>query len=94
MADQTEALRETLRQLHEQLVEADTVDPKVQTLLRNTLEEIHAMLERSRDEDAGASDHQSLTDRLSETAKHFEESHPTLAEAVGRVADALSRLGI
>jgi hypothetical protein len=31
---------------------------------------------------------------LREATRNFEESHPTLAAAVGRVVDALSNLGI
>jgi len=33
-------------------------------------------------------------DRLSEAMEQFEESHPSLTEAVGRLAAALSNLGI
>ena len=39
-------------------------------------------------------EHESLADRLRNAAGHFEESHPTLTAAVGRIADALSAIGV
>jgi hypothetical protein len=56
------------------------------------LHDIEAVLERSEHETAEAGE--SLIDRLRETTSHFEESHPTLTELVGRLADVLSHLGI
>ena len=33
-------------------------------------------------------------ERLRETVEHFEDTHPALTEAVGRVLDALAKMGI
>jgi hypothetical protein len=35
-----------------------------------------------------------LVERLREAVDEFEESHPALTEAVGRVVDALAKMGI
>jgi len=41
-----------------------------------------------------ATDGASFTGRLSESARHFEATHPDIASALGRVIDALAALGI
>ena len=85
-------LREDLERLHQELARSESVDAASRGLLIDVLHDIEAVLERSEHETAGAGE--SLIDRLRETASHFEKSHPTLTELVGRVADVLSRLGI
>ena len=35
-----------------------------------------------------------LAERVSESARHFEATHPEIASALGRVIDALAALGI
>ena len=84
-------LREHLEQLHSELEGTETVDARSRQLLHHIVDDIHDLLERS-----GESNHthQSLLDRLREATRDFEESHPTLAATVGRVADALANLGI
>ena len=85
-------LREDLERLHQELARSETVDAAARGLLTDVLHDIEAVLERSEHETAEAGE--SLIDRLRETTSHFEESHPTLTELVGRIADVLSRLGI
>ncbi len=85
-------LREDLERLHQELARSESVDAASRGLLIDVLHDIEAVLERSEQETAGADE--SLIDRLRETTSHFEESHPTLTELVGRIADMLSRLGI
>ena len=67
-------------------------DAESRGLLIDVLHDIEAVLERS--EPGTVEEGESLIDRLRETTSHFEKSHPTLTEAVGRIADVLSRLGI
>ena len=85
-------LREDLELLHQELARSDSVDAESRGLLIDVLHDIEAVLEHSEPETAGADE--SLIDRLRETTSHFEKSHPTLTELVGRIADLLSRLGI
>jgi hypothetical protein len=83
-------LREQLAALHAALADAESVGPEARELLRAVMDDIQRLLEvEARDEEP-----EGLMDRLREAAEDFEESHPTLAEAAGRVIDALARMGI
>lgn len=84
-------LRERLEQLHRELERTGSVDGGSRALLREILDDIRDLLERS---EASRHTHLSLVERLGEAAREFEESHPRLAATVGRVADALANLGI
>jgi hypothetical protein len=86
-------LRNRLLDLHAELERAPRVDPESRRLLEEMAEDIDALLERSDEADEGA-EHASLRDRLTELVREFEEEHPSLATAVGRVATALANLGI
>lgn len=90
MAEGGDELRATVERLHRQLGDAESLDEGVRARLRTTLEELSEALER----EAGREEHESLADRLNELTQDFEESHPTLAEAVGRVIHMLANLGI
>jgi hypothetical protein len=85
-------LREDLERVHQELARSESVDAASRGLLVDLLHDIEAVLERSENERTESGD--SLIQRLRETMGQFEESHPTLTELVGRVADVLSRLGI
>jgi hypothetical protein len=87
-----EQLREHLEALHSELASTPSVDASSKELLEEVLTDIHGLLERT--EPAAEGEHQSLGDRLREATRDFEESHPTLSVAVGRVVDALANLGI
>lgn len=83
-------LREQLAALHVALSDAEAVGPEARELLRAVMDDIQRLLEvEERDEEP-----EGLMDRLREAAEDFEQSHPTLAEATGRVIDALARMGI
>lgn len=84
-----EQLRKDLRRLHEELARSDSIGPEARERLAAIARDIESRLEAEED-----SDEESLGDRLRSAAEHFEESHPNLTAAVGRVADALAALGI
>jgi hypothetical protein len=86
----TEQLRKTLEKLHSELEETASLDAESHRLLVEVLRDIESLL--ASEESDHTSD--SLLDRLRSATGEFEESHPTLTEAVGRVADVLSRMGI
>jgi len=88
MAD-PQHLRAVLEQLHTELQRADTVDERSGELLRAVVADIHDVLERS-----GEPRGDSLVERLREGLDRFEGKHPALTEAVGRVMDALAKMGI
>ena len=88
-------LRGRLEDLHAELERARRVDPESRRLLAEVARDIDALLERSdASAEAGGDEHASLADRLGELVRDFEEEHPALAAAVGRVATALANLGI
>ena len=83
-------LRDTLDQLHAELERNESLDVESREALEGLVGDIREALARSE----GGSAHAGLIDRLREATRKFEESHPTLTAAVGRVADALSNMGI
>lgn len=86
-------LHATLAELHEQLESAQQVAPADRELLARVLADIERVLSKSEAPPA-APGGESLVKRLTESARSFEETHPTLFGAVGSVIDALSRMGI
>lgn len=97
-----EQLKATLGDLHRELSAHTAVDPEVRTLLRQLSADIDTLLaspsttggDAAASSTVPATDRQTTLDNVLSLASEFEESHPQLATALGRVADALSRLGI
>jgi len=89
----TEHLHKTLQQLHEELARASRVDPESERLLRELLEDISVLLATREGAGTGAP-HAGFAERLAEASKRFEDDHPGLVNAIGRLADALSRVGV
>jgi uncharacterized coiled-coil DUF342 family protein len=96
-------LETALRELQAELETLSGLDPQVRARLEHTIEEIHAELEEADEAEeteeaeqitSRSASESSFAERLSETARHFEESHPNLAGMVGSVIDALARMGI
>lgn len=95
-----EHLKESLQQLHQQLLSGESIDPEVQVLLKQLAVDVDALAARTFEEaDRGEqatvqAEKQTLLDRMLDLTEEFEETHPRLADAIGRVATALSRIGI
>lgn len=87
----TTRLRETLEELEQELEQSQALDPQSRERLARVLEEVRELLGEGVEP---REEHRTLLDRLREATREFEEEHPTLAETVGRVATALSNLGI
>jgi len=83
-------LRAQLASLHQALADADAVGPEARELLEAVLRDIQRLL----DVEEREQEPEGLVERLREALKDFEESHPALSEAAGRVIDALARMGI
>ncbi len=86
-------LKESVDHLHEQLADADHLGEAERKSLETLLGDVARLLDRD-DEQEPAPDHESLAEQLKDAAEDFEEAHPVLTHAVGRVIDALSSLGI
>ena len=85
-------LREHLEHLQSELASTETVDDSSRELLGEVLGDIQTLLDRSSQDQS--QEPEGLVERLRDATRQFEETHPTLAAAVGRVMDALSNLGI
>ncbi len=84
-------LRADLERLQQELGRSPGVEPQARELVAEIARDVEALLESRASSD---DEKQTLVDRLRSAASHFEESHPSLTAAVGRIADALSALGI
>jgi ABC-type transporter Mla subunit MlaD len=84
-------LRETLEELEHELERAEAIDDRAREQLDHVVREVGELLDRTQE---ASEDQQSLLDRLAQATRDFEKSHPALAETVGRLAAALSNLGI
>jgi uncharacterized protein DUF4404 len=87
-------LQETLEELRAELGAETSLDPQLRARLEHTIKQIQDAIDRPVPGTKIASDGASLTERLSESARHFEATHPDIAAALGRVIDALAALGI
>ena len=98
MTERDDDLRATIQHLHELLDGVDDVDPQARELLAGALGDIRDKL--GVDSSGGTAEqddseqHESVVERLTEAAKHFDEEHPTLAGMIGSVIDTLGRMGI
>ena len=93
MATDRKKLRSTLAELHAELDTVDSLDSDVDQHLRAAMAEIQAVLDR-KPSSLGARTETSLVRRLSQSAEHFEQSHPTLSGILGSIVDALGGIGI
>ncbi|HME73501.1 MAG TPA: DUF4404 family protein [Myxococcota bacterium] len=87
-------LQETLEGLRAELGAETSLDPQLRARLEHTIKQIQDAIDRAVPGTKIATDGASLTERLSESARHFEATHPDIAAALGRVIDALAALGI
>ena len=84
-------LRQTLGELEQELERTGPVDERSRELLDHVVAEVREILARTEEPEE---ERRSLRDRLSEATEAFETDHPALAETLGRLATALSHLGI
>ena len=83
------ALREELETLRNELAEGPDLDAESRELLAGLAADIERVLE-----DDAAAGEVPLAEQLADAAERFEASHPRLTALVGRIANALSNLGI
>jgi hypothetical protein len=87
-----ERLQSTLRQLHDELAQAEGVDSETLARLRTLTDDMQRALDK-RDKESPA-DVETKANSLKDLLLKFEAEHPQVAAAVGRVADALAAMGI
>lgn len=86
-------LRETLEELERELDRSEAIDPASRERIERVVGELRELLAHTEAREPEER-HRSIADRLAEATRDFETEHPTLAEIVGRVATALSNMGI
>lgn len=89
-------LKETLDELHAQLVSAGHVDAAERERLRAAMDEIRAVLAQAEVADRPAEpgeDDGGPLDRLERLVEHFEEEHPTLSARIVDLVESLRGMG-
>jgi len=89
MSERVRSLRDILDELHTALESAPEIGEEGRNALHKAVADIRTALDEPDSERV-----ESLGDQLSQALERFEESHPQLTSIVGRVADALSDIGI
>ena len=87
-----ERLKDSLENLHRELIKAEKVDDNSKELLRGIMADIQRLLD-SDTETPHKSKH-SIIEDLKDSARKFELSHPELAGAINIVINSLSNIGI
>ena len=90
MSNPGPSLSEIIDELREVLEDPEDLDEELRAELRAAAEEILEALDPDNERELSGS----LRDRLTNTLERFEKSHPKITETVGRLADALSDMGI
>ena len=91
MPEKTRKLQKTLEELHAELDRAE-LDAELRSELRRTADEIRDALASS---GTTAPDlPATIGDRLRAAIERFEQEHPKLTLATGRVVDALAEMGL
>ena len=85
-------LKEHLKNLHQELTTAEVVDEDSQRLLEEIQDDVQVLLAHKGD--TPSSQHATIKDRLAESARHFDLSHPTLAATIRTVVNTLNNMGI
>jgi hypothetical protein len=89
MSDRNRSLSEILDELQTALDQAPEIGEEGRAALQSAAAGIREALDRPDDEHGD-----SLGDQLTAAVERFEVAHPQLTQIVGRIADALSDLGI
>ena len=90
MGEPKQNIHDAIRDLHEVLGATENLAANERSELASAIEEIREALG---DPEAG-NPPDTLRGRLRAAVEHFEDRHPELTKMVGRVADALSEMGI
>lgn len=84
-----EELKDSLETLRSELASGQPLSVEQREKLEAVLGDVSQLFE-GEDEHS----HESLAERISDAAEHFEDTHPELTLALGAVASVLSRMGI
>lgn len=86
------SLKEHLKNLHQELTAVEDVNEDSQRLLEEIQDDVQVLL--AHNSDTPSPQHATIRDRLAESARHFDLSHPTLAATIRTVVNTLNNMGI
>jgi hypothetical protein len=86
-------LQQLLEDLHRELLATRTVDPKSRALMEHLASDLRTMSERSTTEPP-AERYGTLRERLLESVKTFEATHPKLSASIEQLIDQLAALNL
>jgi hypothetical protein len=86
-------LQQLLKELHAELAEGGNVDPESTALLKQLAADI-AGSSNAIDSDQGEPQDSTIQERLEQASADFEADHPQVAGILGRIVDALGKIGI
>ena len=90
MSNPGQPLKEIINELREVLEDPEDLSEELRAELRGAAEDILEALDPDHERELSGS----LRDRLTNALERFEVSHPKITKTVGRLADALSDMGI
>jgi hypothetical protein len=85
-------LKEHLKNLHQELTTVEGVDEDSQGLLEQIQDDVRFLLAHKGDKPL--QHHATVKERLAESARHFNSSHPALAATIRTVVNTLNNMGI
>jgi ElaB/YqjD/DUF883 family membrane-anchored ribosome-binding protein len=85
-------LKKHLESLHSELTNTKTVDEETEKLLEEISEDVHTLL--AHQGKYSSEHHATIKERLEESARHFDVSHPQLAAILRTVVHNLNTMGI
>jgi len=86
-------LRTLLEELHSKIEATDDVDEKGRELLNHLSVDIQNLLERTEHEEK-LTDQPGEVDRIEESIRHFEVTHPNLTATLSQLLNILNNAGI
>jgi hypothetical protein len=87
-----EDLKTHLKNLHQELITAGAVDSDSQKLLEEIQADVRFLLAHKGNEPVPH--HATVKERLAESARHFNATHPRLAATIRTVVNTLNNMGI
>lgn len=87
----SDQIKDRLKELRDELGATSSVDPEIESLLRDLDRDIHRVLAGGAS--ASPAD-ESLIGRVEDAANEFAMKHPQVAGLLQRLADALGQIGI
>ncbi len=85
-------LKEHLKNLHQELATIESVDKESTILLEKIQSDVQFLLAHKSENPS--EQHSTVKERLAESARHFNATHPALAAMIRTVVSTLNNMGI